>query len=213
MNQYDPRLLPARSAALVVATVMFGAAWLQPAFAGQEDTIHFRGHSTMQGCQGDVKVTFDVIAGSHGPKRVENFRATGLNYPNETTSETTIPEGEPGDLGCYPGGPILGSHNWLSYETYSSVIPFGQSLDPKGKVPRNLFATDNQFWANGLGEPTLLEEDRVWGRVKVVSTKKAKTTWRSRGTLLYATSEAGLKYGGLSTGDVDWTATAKSKSR
>ncbi|MFN8182969.1 MAG: hypothetical protein U0R23_00945 [Candidatus Nanopelagicales bacterium] len=175
----------------------------QPAFAGQEKTIHFRGHSTTPGCQADVKVTFDVVVGRHGLKRVEAFRATGLNYPNETSSSTEIPRGEPGSLGCYPGGPGLGTHAFLSYEDYSSVIPFGG----EGTVNRSSFAADNRFIVAG----TLLDEDQVLGTVRV-DTKKGHTTWRAKGSFIVAASEAGLNWG-ISTGDVSWKATVRTKNR
>ena len=158
--------------------------------------FELHGRSTESGCQSDARVKFNVDIQRGTFKRVWDFEAKDFNYPNLTPP---IPRGHPTGH-CLPG-----EDHWVSWYfhqpggsiTYS--IPFGA-----GHLDANEFFAAYKYPSTG----DIVTENAVYGivHVKKVHRHHAVFLVRAHGWFLSALSEAGLKYGGGSTGAVDWKA-------
>jgi hypothetical protein len=180
--------------------VSLAVAWLvilvmaAPAGANQFDLV---GLSTVKGCNSDVPVKFTVHY-KHGElKFVDEFRAKGFNYPNETPP---IPDGKP------TGNCLPGEDRWYTFlfrdksapDGYTSKIRFGTG-DAKSS---NEFVDYYKIMSGGH----VLAEDYVQGIVNVKKRDNGSFHVKAHGAFVSAASEGGLEFGGGSTGLVTWQA-------
>lgn len=152
--------------------------------------VHLRGHSTETGCQKNVKVGFDLYVKHHEFRLVRAFTAKNLKYPNLTPP---IPRGH--ETGrCDPGPSV---YEFLDFDSFLDAI----DID----ADRGIFSGASKFTSSGH----TLEQWVLHGHV---TSKRVKghIQWKARGYLVYAQGEGGLEFGGASTGNVFWKASATS---
>ena len=172
------------SAALVVAAIaLLGLS--VPAVSAE--TLHFKGGGTdIPGNQDQAKVDFKVHMENHKLRYAFDFLATKIGYPNTVPP---IPAGHP-DPNCHPR-PFCGS------DPNSYLF-----ADAANKID---FSDDHHFFHKELIGPhnDPYEEWIVSGVVNPDGKH-----WDASGFFVRAASEAGLRFGGGSTGRVHWHARA-----
>ena len=142
-----------------------------------------------------VPVRFEMFIQDGQLTKVKNFEASNYNYPNVTPP---IPGGHPTG-NCIPGnaywtrfGDSIGRQGDSTY-----TLKFGKgSLDPNefhGKDRYPAAPDDPYYWLE------------AYGKVRVEK-KNGKFDVHAHGWFVDARSEAGLQYGGGSSGIVEWKA-------
>lgn len=169
-------------------------------------TLH--GHSTGNGCNGDARVVFYVKFSNGNYDVVGNFRARDFGYPNFTPP---VPAGKPRGQ-CIPGevGDDDPADLWVDWPT-GYVVHVGQRDYALPFGGRGL--DENEFYRSWKdrepGASWIFAQRTVSGEVNVKRVGRPHHRHfevSAHGWFLKAQSESGLKFGGPSTGIVNWKA-------
>ena len=196
-----------RARGLAIQTTLVGAVAAAvllalPAVAAADTEWHFQGSSVKTGdCQADVVVDFHATVHHGHFKEVSRFAISHANFPNKT----------PPVLFGQPTGDCLPGERSFVLQDYdlrvSAVIGFTDPDHP------NEFNGSSQYPSSSVA--TLGQAQEAWILGGVVHIRRVRhhhhRVFRAKahGDFGFAVSEGGLKYGGSSTGQVNWVARGK----
>jgi hypothetical protein len=178
--------------------------------------FQLKGHAeSTADCNRGARFRFEVIVKKGKFKKVKGFETRDLNYPNTLLGDNSgfpPPVGLPSPV-CLAGPTGWTTHYWQDASilgnlgAQTSVIPFG--IDPLGERHINGNAFKGVFASSFAGRT--FETARVAGEMhprRFKKTNKLKVT--AHGEFVEDVGgEAGLEYGGASSGRARWKARAQ----